>query len=46
MPNAAEEATAGTETQIREGGLICFNRNAIVHSRPIVMHDAMSFFKC
>ena len=45
-PNSAEDASAGADTQIREGGLICFNRNAIVHPRPIVMHDAMSFFKC
>ena len=30
----------------REDGLIYFNTNAIVHPRPIVMHDAMSFFKC
>ena len=46
-PNSTEDATAGAaDAQMREGGLICFNRNAIVHPRPIVMHDAMSFFKC
>ncbi len=37
------EPAAATTT---EDGLVNYNKTALVHARPLVMHDSLSFLKC
>ncbi len=46
VQSSAQPPSEAQETVITAEGLLAFDRSAIVHVRPLVMHDSLSFLKC